>query len=140
MRGYDEYNTLLLPPRPVNEKLPTELVEFYDGELLFFLSYLSHFLLLLLLGLQYSFWLGNLFETNLCHYYMCLKTIHLIYIMIVCYVICTIHFNLLEQLKKLEEEEKAKNEAEAAAEAERREREEKEKEGKLLKYDKMIRI
>merc|ERR1712223_1582816 len=33
MRGYDEYNTLLLPPRPVNEKLPTELVDFYDEQL-----------------------------------------------------------------------------------------------------------
>ncbi|XP_035827636.1 hydrocephalus-inducing protein [Aplysia californica] len=33
MRGYDEYNTLLLPPRPVNEKLPNELLDFYDEQL-----------------------------------------------------------------------------------------------------------
>merc|ERR1711874_792054 len=33
MRGYDEYNTLLLPPRPVNEKLPYELLDFYDEQL-----------------------------------------------------------------------------------------------------------
>ena len=32
MRGYDEYSTLLLPPRPINEKLPGELMDFYEGE------------------------------------------------------------------------------------------------------------
>ncbi|GFS07093.1 hydrocephalus-inducing protein-like [Elysia marginata] len=33
MRGYDEYNTLLLPPRGVNDKLPQELLDFYDEQL-----------------------------------------------------------------------------------------------------------
>jgi hypothetical protein len=31
MKGYDEYNTILLPPRPPGEKLPPELLEFYEG-------------------------------------------------------------------------------------------------------------
>lgn len=33
MRGYDEFNTLLLPPREVNDKLPYELIFYYDGKL-----------------------------------------------------------------------------------------------------------
>ena len=37
MRGYDEYNTLLLPPRGVNDKLPHELLDFYDGNFLMWL-------------------------------------------------------------------------------------------------------
>lgn len=32
IRGYDEYNTILLPPRPVGEKLPIELIEYYDEQ------------------------------------------------------------------------------------------------------------
>ena len=31
MKGWDEYNTILLPPRPVTEKLPEELITFYEG-------------------------------------------------------------------------------------------------------------
>ena len=31
MKGWDEYNTILLPPRAVNEKLPDELTNFFDG-------------------------------------------------------------------------------------------------------------
>jgi hypothetical protein len=30
--GYDEYNTIILPPRGANEKLPPELYDFYEGE------------------------------------------------------------------------------------------------------------
>ncbi|ESO91099.1 hypothetical protein LOTGIDRAFT_122343, partial [Lottia gigantea] len=33
MKGYDEYNTLLLPPRDTNEKLPTELLQYYDDQM-----------------------------------------------------------------------------------------------------------
>nr|KAG5712964.1 hypothetical protein BaRGS_021758 [Batillaria attramentaria] len=33
MRGYDEYNTILLPPRPPGEKLPHELLDFYDEQM-----------------------------------------------------------------------------------------------------------
>ncbi|KAK3085440.1 hypothetical protein FSP39_003318 [Pinctada imbricata] len=33
MKGYDEYNTILLPPRNPGEKLPPELVEFYDEQM-----------------------------------------------------------------------------------------------------------
>ncbi|XP_059164883.1 hydrocephalus-inducing protein homolog isoform X3 [Physella acuta] len=33
MRGYDEFNTLLLPPRPVGSKLPPELIEYYEDQL-----------------------------------------------------------------------------------------------------------
>jgi len=32
MKGYDEYNTILLPPRYPNEKLPQELLDYYDGK------------------------------------------------------------------------------------------------------------
>jgi hydrocephalus-inducing protein len=32
MKGYDEFNTILLPPRPPGEKLPTELIDYYDGK------------------------------------------------------------------------------------------------------------
>ena len=32
MKGYDEYNTILLPPRGVTDKLPVELLDFYEGE------------------------------------------------------------------------------------------------------------
>lgn len=32
MKGYDEYNTVLLPPRASGEKLPSELLEYYEGE------------------------------------------------------------------------------------------------------------
>ena len=32
MRGYDEYNSILLPPRLAGEKLPHELYEFYDEQ------------------------------------------------------------------------------------------------------------
>ncbi len=31
MKGYDEYNTILLPPRAPSDKLPFELTEYYDG-------------------------------------------------------------------------------------------------------------
>ena len=33
IRGYDEYNTILLPPRAPHEKLPLELYDFYDEQL-----------------------------------------------------------------------------------------------------------
>jgi hydrocephalus-inducing protein len=33
IRGYDEFNTILLPPRQANDKLPLELYEFYDEQL-----------------------------------------------------------------------------------------------------------
>ena len=33
MKGYDEYNTILLPPRGVHDKLPHELIDFYEGKL-----------------------------------------------------------------------------------------------------------
>ena len=32
MKGYDEYNTILLPPRPAGDKLPQELLEYYEGK------------------------------------------------------------------------------------------------------------
>jgi hydrocephalus-inducing protein len=32
MKGYDEYNTILLPPRAAGEKLPLELQDYYEGE------------------------------------------------------------------------------------------------------------
>ena len=35
MKGYDEYNTVLLPPRQPMEKLPVELLDYYDGTLSF---------------------------------------------------------------------------------------------------------
>ena len=31
MKGYDEFNTILLPPRPAGEKLPQELMDYYEG-------------------------------------------------------------------------------------------------------------
>ena len=31
MKGYDEFNTILLPPRLPGEKLPPELLEYYEG-------------------------------------------------------------------------------------------------------------
>jgi hypothetical protein len=31
MKGYDEFNTILLPPRHPAEKLPQELLDYYDG-------------------------------------------------------------------------------------------------------------
>ncbi|XP_053402100.1 hydrocephalus-inducing protein homolog isoform X11 [Mercenaria mercenaria] len=34
MKGYDEYNTILLPPRPPGEKLPPELLEYYEEQML----------------------------------------------------------------------------------------------------------
>lgn len=33
VRGYDEYNTILLPPRTVGEKLPAEFYEYYEDQL-----------------------------------------------------------------------------------------------------------
>ncbi|KAK6174452.1 hypothetical protein SNE40_017727 [Patella caerulea] len=33
MKGYDEYNTILLPPRPTGEKLPPELLQYYDDQM-----------------------------------------------------------------------------------------------------------
>ncbi|XP_055892829.1 hydrocephalus-inducing protein homolog isoform X5 [Biomphalaria glabrata] len=33
MKGYDEYNTLLLPPRSVGGKLPQELLDYYEEQL-----------------------------------------------------------------------------------------------------------
>lgn len=32
MRGYDENNTILLPTRNTGEKLPIELIDFYEGK------------------------------------------------------------------------------------------------------------
>lgn len=32
MKGYDEYNTILLPPRAPGDRLPQELLDYYDGE------------------------------------------------------------------------------------------------------------
>ena len=40
MRGYDEYNTILLPPRNPGEKLPSELLDFYDGVFISLLFYI----------------------------------------------------------------------------------------------------
>ena len=31
MKGYDEFNTILLPPRTAGDKLPPELIEYYEG-------------------------------------------------------------------------------------------------------------
>ncbi|XP_013405663.1 hydrocephalus-inducing protein [Lingula anatina] len=33
MKGYDEYNTILLPPRGPSEKLPAELLEYYEDQM-----------------------------------------------------------------------------------------------------------
>ncbi|XP_052230840.1 hydrocephalus-inducing protein-like isoform X4 [Dreissena polymorpha] len=33
MKGYDEFNTILLPPRGASEKLPPELTEFYEEQM-----------------------------------------------------------------------------------------------------------
>lgn len=33
MKGYDEYNTILLPPRGTGEKLPPELMEYYEEQM-----------------------------------------------------------------------------------------------------------
>ena len=33
MKGYDEFNTLLLPPRSVGEKLPQELLDYYEQQM-----------------------------------------------------------------------------------------------------------
>ncbi|XP_064641495.1 hydrocephalus-inducing protein-like isoform X2 [Lineus longissimus] len=33
MKGYDEHNTILLPPRPPMEKLPLELLDYYDEQM-----------------------------------------------------------------------------------------------------------
>ena len=49
MKGYDEYNTILLPPRVSGEKLPTELMEYYEGETIFYNFPLVYLLLLLCL-------------------------------------------------------------------------------------------
>ena len=35
MKGYDEYNTIPLPPRTPLEKLPQELLEYYEGSFTF---------------------------------------------------------------------------------------------------------
>ena len=32
MKGYDEYNTILLPPRRPTEKLPAELMEYFEEQ------------------------------------------------------------------------------------------------------------
>ena len=31
MKGFDEFNTILLPPRQPAEKLPQELLDYYEG-------------------------------------------------------------------------------------------------------------
>ena len=33
MKGYDEYNTILLPPRPTGDKLPPELMDYYEEQI-----------------------------------------------------------------------------------------------------------
>jgi hydrocephalus-inducing protein len=33
IRGYDEYNTILLPPRPTGDKLPNELYDYFEEQL-----------------------------------------------------------------------------------------------------------
>lgn len=33
VKGYDEYNTLLLPPRGAGERLPIEFYDFYEEQL-----------------------------------------------------------------------------------------------------------
>lgn len=33
IRGYDEFNTILLPPRTAGEKLPLELYDYYEEQL-----------------------------------------------------------------------------------------------------------
>ena len=33
MKGYDEFNTILLPPRLPAEKLPPELIDYYDEQM-----------------------------------------------------------------------------------------------------------
>jgi len=31
MKGFDEFNTILLPPRQPTDKLPQELLDYYEG-------------------------------------------------------------------------------------------------------------
>jgi len=31
MKGFDEFNTILLPPRQPADKLPQELLDYYEG-------------------------------------------------------------------------------------------------------------
>jgi hypothetical protein len=31
MKGYDEYNTILLPPRNPGDRLPNELLDYFEG-------------------------------------------------------------------------------------------------------------
>ena len=33
MKGYDEYNTVLLPPRDPGSKLPAELTDYYEEQM-----------------------------------------------------------------------------------------------------------
>jgi len=33
MKGYDEYNTILLPPRNPGDRLPTELLDYFEGNI-----------------------------------------------------------------------------------------------------------
>ena len=33
MKGYDEFNTILLPPRQSGEKLPQELLDYYEEQM-----------------------------------------------------------------------------------------------------------
>jgi len=35
MKGYDEFNTILLPPRQPADKLPQELLDYYEGLFMF---------------------------------------------------------------------------------------------------------
>jgi len=32
MKGYDEFNMILLPPRQPADRLPQELLDYYDGQ------------------------------------------------------------------------------------------------------------
>ena len=32
LRGYDEFDTILLPPRNAGERLPNEIIEYYEGK------------------------------------------------------------------------------------------------------------
>lgn len=33
MKGYDEYNTILLPPRNPGDRLPNELLDYFEGNI-----------------------------------------------------------------------------------------------------------
>ena len=68
MKGYDEYNTILLPPRNPGDRLPHELLDYFEGNYLTIMPVLGISCMLVIAMKHESFHTGKLFSVTSCNF------------------------------------------------------------------------